>query len=233
MKALLLAAGFGTRLRPLTDTMPKCLVPIYGEPLLGIWLRNLAAAKCGPFLVNTHYLSEQVDAFIKKSPHREQVTVIHEPVLLGTAGTLISNLDFFGHEDGLLIHADNYCLADFQAFIHAHRGRPPHCLMSMMTFRTDNPSLCGIVTLDADNVVVRFEEKQSSPSGNLANGAVYILSGELLAQLRDKRSEITDFSMQVLPMLIGKIYAWETHSTLIDIGTPRAYALANAQPSVA
>ncbi|MGN6579997.1 MAG: sugar phosphate nucleotidyltransferase [Bordetella sp.] len=228
MKALLLAAGFGTRLRPLTDTTPKCLVPIHGEPLLGIWLRSLAAAGCGPFLVNTHYLSEQVESFIEQNPYREQIEVVHEPVLLGTAGTLISNLDFFGDEDGLLIHADNYCLADFEAFIQAHRNRPPHCLMSMMTFRTDNPSSCGIVTLGADNVVMRFEEKQPNPSGNLANGAVYILSAELLAQLRGKESEITDFSMQVLPALIGKICAWENHGTLIDIGTPETYARANA-----
>ena len=228
MKALLLAAGFGTRLRPLTDTTPKCLVPIHGEPLLGIWLRSLAAAGCGPFLVNTHYLPDQVESFIEQNPYRKQIEVVHEPVLLGTAGTLISNLDFFGDEDGLLIHADNYCLADFPAFIQAHRNRPSHCLMSMMTFRTDNPSSCGIVTLDSDNVVTRFEEKQANPNGNLANGAVYILSAELLARLRGKQSEITDFSTQVLPTLIGKIYAWENHGTLIDIGTPETYARANA-----
>jgi len=232
MKALLLAAGFGTRLRPLTDTTPKCLVPIHGEPLLGIWLRSLAAAGCGSFLVNTHYLSGQVESFIEQNPHRKQITIVHEPVLLGTAGTLISNLDFFGDEDGMLIHADNYCLADCAAFIQAHRNRPPHCLMSMMTFRTDNPSSCGIVTLDADNVVTRFEEKQPNPSGNLANGAVYILSAELLAQLRGKESEITDFSTQVLPALIGKIYAWENHGTLIDVGTPETYVRANAHSEI-
>ena len=230
MKALLLAAGFGTRLRPLTDTMPKCLVPIRGEPLLGIWLRSLAAAGCGPFLINTHYLSDQVEVFIEQSPHRDQISVVHEPALLGTAGTLISNLDFFGDEDGLLIHADNYCLANFTAFIHAHQNRPPECLMSMMTFRTDNPSSCGIVTLDANDIVVRFEEKQPNPSGNLANGAVYILSRTLLEQLRGKGSEIIDFSTQVLPSLIGRIHAWETSGTLIDIGTPQTYAFANALP---
>ncbi len=228
MKALLLAAGFGTRLRPLTDATPKCLVPIHGEPLLGIWLRKLAAADCGPFLVNTHYLSGQVELFIESSPYRERITVVHETALLGTAGTLISNLDFFGGQDGMLIHADNYCLADFAAFIHAHRNRPPHCLMTMMTFRTDHPSSCGIVTLDANNTVVRFEKKQPNPSGNLANGAVYLLSSALLAQLRGHGPGIVDFSTQVLPSLIGRIHAWETTDTFIDIGTPRTYALANA-----
>lgn len=228
MKTLLLAAGFGTRLRPLTDTVPKCLVPIQGQPLLGIWLARLCAAGCGPFLINTHYRAEQVAAFIEAGPYRAQVTLTHEPMLLGTAGTLLGHLDFFGDEDGLLVHADNYCLADFNDFIAAHRRRPPGCLMSMMTFRTGHPSSCGIVALDERNVVIDFEEKPPRPRGNLANGAVYILSPQLLAQLGRSPSSVTDFSTQVLPELSGKIYAYESSAPLIDIGTPQTYALANA-----
>jgi mannose-1-phosphate guanylyltransferase len=226
MKVLLLAAGFGMRLRPLTDNMPKCLVPIRGEPLLGIWLARLNAAGCGPFLINTHYKSEQVAAFIESSPHRAQVTLTHERKLLGTAATLLGNLDFFGEEDGLLIHADNYCLADFKDFISAHRRRPSGCLMSMMTFRTDHPSSCGIVVRDERGVVVDFEEKPQRPNGNLANGAVYALSAKLLAQMRTTPA-VTDFSTEVLPGLVGNIYAYETSAALIDIGTPKSYAEAN------
>jgi mannose-1-phosphate guanylyltransferase len=225
---LLLAAGFGTRLRPLTDRLPKCLVPIKDEPLLGIWLARLCAAGCGPFLINSHYRAEQVAAFIEASPHRDLVTLAHEPVMLGTAGTLLGHLDFFGGEDGLLIHADNYCLADFEDFIAAHRRRPPGCLMSMMTFRTDSPSSCGIVTCDERGVVVEFAEKPTRPDGNLANGAVYILSAELMAELRRSPAAVTDFSTQVLPHLLGKISTYETSAPLIDIGTPHSYALANA-----
>ncbi|HWZ47458.1 MAG TPA: nucleotidyltransferase family protein [Herbaspirillum sp.] len=227
MKALLLAAGFGTRLRPLTDTIPKCLVPIKGRPLLDIWLRHLSAAGCGPFLINTHYKSEQVDAYLAASPYRAQATLAYEPVLLGTAATLIAHLNFFDGADGLLIHADNYCLADFSAFIDAHRRRPAHCLMSMMTFRTDNPASCGIVTLDGNSVVIDFEEKQERPNGNLANGAVYILGAELLADLRRCGAGISDFSTQIVPTLLGRIYAYETSAPLIDIGTPATYAKAN------
>ncbi|MBB3212994.1 mannose-1-phosphate guanylyltransferase [Herbaspirillum sp. Sphag1AN] len=227
MKVLLLAAGFGTRLRPLTDTVPKCLVPINGQPLLDVWLHQLDAAGCGPFLINTHYKSEQVDSYLATSRYRARATLAYEPVLLGTAATLIAHLDFFDGEDGLLIHADNYCLADFDAFIKAHEERPAHCLMSMMTFRTDNPSSCGIVTLDENNVVIAFEEKQEKPSGNLANGAIYILSAELLEHLKHVNSGITDFSTQILPTLLNRIYAHETSAPLIDIGTPETYARAN------
>jgi len=227
MKALLLAAGFGTRLRPLTDAIPKCLVPINGRPLLGIWLERLTAAGCGPFLINTHYRAGQVQAFVATSSYLDTVVLEDEPTLLGTAATLRTHLDFFAGADGLLIHADNYCLADFRDFIAAHRRRPAGCVMSMMTFRTDTPSSCGIVTLDDRNVVMDFQEKQLRPRGNLANGAVYIISPTLLEELRDAGPKVTDFSTQVLPALIGRIFAYETSAPLIDIGTPQSYALAN------
>ncbi len=228
MRALLLAAGLGTRLRPITDTTPKCLVPIHGQALLAIWLQRLAQVGIGPFLVNTHYLSGQVNAFVEASPYREEISLVHERDLLGTAGTLIANLDFFAGADGLLIHADNYCLADFSAFLQAHRSRPPECVMTMMTFCTDAPSSCGIVELDARGVVVGFHEKVAHPPGNLANGAVYILGAELLQRLGSDLREVTDFSTQVLNHLVGKIYSYETDATFLDIGTPENYAKANA-----
>lgn len=227
MRALLLAAGLGTRLRPLTDTIPKCLVPIKGQPLLGIWLERLTQAGISSFMINTHYLASQTEAFIDDSKYREKVTLVNELELLGTAGTLIGNLDFFQGEDGLLIHADNYCLADFTAFQKAHRDRPPECLMTMMTFRTDCPTSCGIVELNESGVVISFHEKINSPPGNLANGAVYILSKELLSLLGSDYGAAKDFSNEILNQFIGKIYTHETNEVFLDIGTPKAYMQAN------
>lgn len=227
MRAILLAAGLGTRLRPLTNTIPKCLVPIKGEPLLGIWLERLAQAGMGPFLVNTHYLAEQVEAFIAASPHRKQVRLVHESNLRGTAGTLITNLDFFQGEDGMLIHADNFCLADIRAFVQAHRQRPPECMMTMMTFRTDTPSTCGIVELDERGVVIGFHEKVANPPGNLANGAVYILSSELLESIGTELHTVKDFSTEVLHRFVGRIYSYQTSEIFLDVGTPESYAKAN------
>ncbi len=223
MRSILLAAGLGTRLRPLTNTIPKCLVPIKGKPLLEIWLERLTQAGMGPFLVNTHYLAEQVDAFIETCPYREQVTVVHEPELHGTAGTLIENLEFFQGQDGILIHADNYCMADLPAFELAHRQRPPECVMTMMTFRTDTPSTCGIVELDDRGVVIGFHEKVANPPGNLANGAVYILSAELLGMMGKELHAVTDFSTEVLHRFVGRIFTYETKETFVDIGTISAY----------
>jgi mannose-1-phosphate guanylyltransferase len=227
MRVLLLAAGFGTRLRPLTDTIPKCLVQIKGRPLLIIWLERLVQIGMGPFLINTHYHATQVADLIASGPFCDQVTLAYEPILRGTAGTLIANLDFFQGEDGMLIHADNYCLADLNAFKQAHITRPSECLMTMMIFRTNSPTTCGIVELDARGVVVGFYEKVDHPPGNMANGAVYILSAELLKRLNTDLHAVTDFSTEVLSNLVGSIYTYETSEVFIDIGTIENYQKAN------
>jgi mannose-1-phosphate guanylyltransferase len=227
MRALLLAAGLGTRLRPLTDTMPKCLVPIKGRTLLGIWLERLTQANIGPFLINTHYLASQVESFIESSSYRGLVRLVNEVELHGTAGTLIANLNFFQHEDGMLIHSDNYCLADFTAFQLAHSNRPPECLMTMMTFRTAVPSSCGIIEVDKRGVVIGFHEKVANPPGNLANGAVYILSAELLMRLGTDLHTAKDFSIEVLNRFVGRIYTYETSEVFLDVGTPETYEQAN------
>ena len=224
MKVILLAAGLGTRLRPITDRIPKCLVPINGIPLLGIWLESLHKNNIGPYLINTHYLAEQVEAFINASDYRDSVVLVNEATLLGTAGTLKKNIGFFEGDDGLLIHADNYCLANFKEFVAAHRNRPNGCLMTMMTFKTDNPSACGVVELDRDNVVLRFYEKQLNPPSNIANGAIYILSKELINQFKTVFIDAIDFSNDVIPALMGKIYTYETNRPLIDIGTVENYS---------
>ena len=228
MKAILLAAGLGTRLRPLTDSTPKCLVPINGVPLLEIWIERLNRSGVGPILINTHYLAEKVHDYVKKSSFHELVSLVNEPVLLGTAGTLLKNLDFFIDEEVMLIHADNYCLADLPSFMLAHKKRPSGCFLTMMTFRTKTPSSCGIVEINKNGVLVGYHEKVKSPPGNLANGAVYILTADLIKEVKSMSLAPKDFSTEVLGRFIGRIYTHETSEVFIDIGTPESYELAKA-----
>ena len=226
MKALLLAGGLGTSLRPLTDSVPKCLVPVKGVPLLKIWLDSLIQSGLDSFLINTHYLSEQVEHFIKNEGFRN-VELVYEENLLGTAGTLIENIDFFEGQDGLLIHADNYCTCDLTSFINAHNNRPKGCLLTMMTFRTETPSSCGIIQINKSNIVLDFQEKTKEPLGNLANGAVYILSPELLKLVKTQYANARDFSTEIIPNFLGSILSYEVNDTFLDIGTLETYEKAN------
>ena len=227
MRAILLAAGHGIRLRPLTDKIPKCLVPINGVPLLGIWLEKLISAGVDDILINTHYLAEMVDDFVSKCHYKDQIKLVHEPILLGTAGTLIANLEFLQSGDGLLIHADNYCCADFTEFKNRHFLRPNGCVMTMMTFRTDNPTNCGIVKVNSAGVVIEFHEKVENPPGDLANGAVFIISSEMINKLDKDFRNAKDISNDIIGKFVGKIYSYETLDLFLDIGTPSSYEKAN------
>lgn len=223
VRALLLAAGLGTRLRPLTDHTPKCLVEIGGEPLLGHWLRTLEAAGCEAVLVNTHHLAEQVVAFLQGWQGKGMaVQSVHEPVLLGTAGTLLTNQAFFSGATGLLIHADNAMAEPLDNLLARHRERPSHCLLTMLTFATASPTSCGIVERDEQGVVTGFHEKVAEPPGNLANAALYAFDSKFLEHLNSLGSSCSDFSTEVLPTLIGQMYTCHTSDRYLDIGTPSA-----------
>ena len=163
INALLLAGGLGTRLRPLTDTIPKCLVPIGGKPLLERWLDTLSQINCTSVLINKHYLAEQVDAFLKSVDYSNMnVQTIFEEQLLGTAGTLLKNKDFFDKSNvNLMIHADNATDISLDQLIAAHLNRTPGCILTMLTFNTDSPETCGIVKTDRQGIVVEFHEKQA------------------------------------------------------------------------
>ena len=95
MKALLLAGGYGTRLKPITDLVPKCLVPIAGRPLIDYWIESLKKAGIERILINTHYLNTQMEDYKKKIKYSNYIELIYEPVLKGTAGTLIENYQYW------------------------------------------------------------------------------------------------------------------------------------------
>lgn len=224
MKAFLLAAGLGTRLRPLTNEIPKCIVPINGKPLLEYWFDLLfGSGEIDSVLVNTHYLPGNVEKVIQASPFKKKIKTVFEKELLGTAGSLLKNRSFFNDESFLLIHADNFSMFDPGDFIQTHGARPTRCDMTMMTFKTDAPETCGILELDGENVVTAFHEKVADPPGNLANGAVYILEPSILLFLEKLGRERIDFSTEVLPHFTKRIFTFHNDTYHRDIGTMESY----------
>ena len=223
ISALLLAAGYGTRLRPLTIDSPKCLICVNDKPILEDWLIKLEEINAQKVLINTHYLYKKVDDFLKTQNFRKpKLTNIFEEKLLGTAGTLLKNYEYFLKTTTLMIHADNFTTLELMDLIMAHNNRPEECLLTMLTFNSSNPSSCGIVKVDSKNVVIDFFEKQLSPPGNIANGAVYVFEDEFLHWMVKNCPKAEDFSTEVIPKLLGKIYTYHTNMPYIDIGTPKS-----------
>ena len=220
LKAILLSAGIGSRLMPLTKDKPKCLMKIGNKPLLEIWLDKLKDLGCSDVLINTHYLSEQVNEFLSHYKSQSiKINVVHEEVLMGTAGTLLKNKNFV-EGNTLLIHADNFTSSNLKGLIKTHNNKNKTCLITMLTFKTNNPSSCGVVLVDSKGIVEEFHEKVKNPPSNLANGAIYVIDKEFINWLVSKKSNPFDFSNDVLPHLNGKIQTWPTDDFFIDIGTP-------------
>lgn len=227
IKALLLSAGLGTRLRPLTNKTPKCLIEINNKPILDYWLDSLERVGCELTIINTHYLHEKVSYFLKNRKNKKMIIKeIYEEKLLGTAGTLLNNKEFFKDSLVIMIHADNMTNFDLSELLKAHEQKPKNCLMTMLTFETNSPQNCGIVETDKNFIVRDFFEKVENPPSNIANSAVYIFESNLLVELSNTSSNLFDFSKDVIPLFLGRIFSYHTKKDFIDIGTPKNLAKA-------
>ena len=105
-----------------------------------------------------------------------------------------------------MIHSDNFTNMSLYELVKEHHNRPKNCLITMLTFTTNNPTSCGIVELDNNGVVQKFHEKVSNPPGEIANGAIYVFDNEFLDWLLVNHPQVKDFSTEVLPNLLGRIY---------------------------
>ncbi|WP_353432671.1 nucleotidyltransferase family protein [Polynucleobacter sp. MWH-UH23A] len=227
MQALLLAAGIGVRLRPITSRIPKCLVPLNNRPLLDIWLKRMKDNNFSPVFLNTYYLADQVKNFIKASPYKKFVSIIDEVELCGTAGTLFSVQNrLIKNEPLLMLHADNLSMFCIEDFIAAHNARPESCDMTMMLFHTDAPNTCGIVGIDNRGVMVAYEEKPHESQSNLANAAIFILEYSLIKELSEKYPLAKDFCQEILPKLIGRVNTYKNNVYHRDIGSIQSYEMA-------
>ena len=227
--AVLLAAGTGSRLRPLTDHWPKCLMPVHGKPLLEYWLSDLFETNPDRIFINTCYLSDVVESYLARDQFLGRITIIREKELLGTGGTLLGIRQDLQDKPTLVIHADNWCGMKISTLIEHHRNhRPANCPITMMTFSTKTPQTCGIVGLDAYNVVQAFYEKQQTPPGNCANAAVYVFEPEVIKWMQDHNA--TDLSLDVLPNFMGRIFTVHNDSFHRDIGSLDSLLSASYDP---
>lgn len=225
MKAVLLAAGLGTRMGEITRTTPKCLLPVAGRPLLGRWLGQLARAGVSEVLVNTHHLAEQVRDHLAAAPPPLPVRLFHEPELLGSAGTLAANRAFLAGEAAFLaVYADNASTVDLRDLVRQHRA---DAAATLGLFRVPDPERRGIVELDAEGLLTAFVEKPARPRGNLAWAGLLVGTPALLDAIPAGRP--CDLGHHVLPRLVGRARGSLIQGYHADVGTPEAYRASCAE----
>ena len=228
MKALILAAGFGTRLGDLTRTTPKALVKVGHAAILDHNIRKLLESGISEILVNTHYLSEKIESYLADQHYRMFVSTIYEPELLGTAGTIKANWECFDGDNFLVMHGDNYFEDNLTSLISAHVNRTKGTDATMATFDSDSPESCGTIITNGDEVVIEFFEKDRNSPSLRANTAIYIFSSDTKSLFLGLPPQENDISIHVIPKLLGKIQAHHMHGDFIDIGSPAGLAKAES-----
>lgn len=226
MKAFLLAAGIGSRLRPITDTTPKCMLVIDDRPLLDIWLDSFEQAGVTEVLVNLHHLPDVVRRHLAARAGPPAVRLSFEPELLGSAGTLAANRAWVGGEDAFLAcNADNLTDFDLRSLIDAHRGHG--AVATLAVFRSENPSAGGVVELDPGGTIVTFTEKPREPASDLVNAGMYAFHPSVLDEIDGPPPR--DIGYDLLPRLVGRARTVTVDGYFRDVGTPDAYRRARQE----
>jgi mannose-1-phosphate guanylyltransferase len=223
MKAFLLAGGLGTRLRPLTDSMPKCLLPVQGTPLLHIWFDIFRQYNIDEVLINVHSHGDAVGRFIDEHKGSLRVRLFEETTLLGSAGTVLANREWVNKEQSFWVfYADVLTTANLDQMVafHCDRGQ----IATIGVYEVPDPSRCGIVQVDGQGVVLDFVEKPKAPVGNLAFSGLMLATPALLNFIPDNCP--VDLGFHVLPQIVGRMAAYQIQDFITDIGTLETYRAA-------
>jgi mannose-1-phosphate guanylyltransferase len=223
MKAFILAAGNGTRLRPVTDTIPKCLAPICGVPLLEIWLNNCKVAGITEVLVNAHAHAGVVREFATRQTTGVKIEIAEEPELLGSAGTLAENRAFVAGEEAFFtLYGDVLTNVDLRHMLSVHWQK--NAVATLGVYHAADPTRCGVVGMDESGMIQSFVEKPAQPESNWAFAGVMIAGQEVFAMLPDRKP--ADIGFDLLPKLVGRMAAYKMTEYILDIGTLESYKIA-------
>lgn len=240
MKALVLAAGKGTRLGALTAATPKPMLPVGGVPLLGRILAWLRAAGVTEVAINLHHAANVITSYVGDgSAFGVEVTWSYEETLLGTAGAA-KRLQGFLDERFVVVYGDVFWNIDLQRLVAFHSAQLAHAQadagLTMSLYHVPNPTECGLVALDDEQGgrVLRFVEKPPAHEvfTDLANAGLYICDPAVLELAPE--GEPWDFGRDLLPLLLER--GWPVFGLplapgefVIDIGTPAGLQRAEAQ----
>ncbi|AIF69610.1 NDP-sugar synthase [Palaeococcus pacificus DY20341] len=222
MKAVILAGGFGTRLRPISSTRPKPMVPVLGKPNLQYLLESLEKVKeIDEIILSVHYMKGEIREFIEDNmaDYPKDIRFVNDPMPLETGGAL-KNVEEFVSEDFLVIYGDVFTNFDFGELIEAHKKNGG--LVTVAVTKVYDPEKYGVVELNEEGKVVEFEEKPRRPKTNTIDAGIYVVNKEVLKDV-PKNKEIY-FEREILPKYVsqGLVYGYKMarDTYWVDLGTP-------------
>ncbi len=228
MKAFILAAGLGTRLRSLSLDLPKVMVPVGGKPLLEHHLELFKRQGIREFVVNLHYLPEKITSYFGDgSKFGVKITYSPEPELLGTAGGVKKMECELLNGTFLVFYGDNLVRVNFAPLVEFHRARK--AVATVALFASPEPWTGGVVETDSNGRVLRFVEKpdRKQVSTNLISAGIFVLEPSVLGTI--PAGQFYDFGKDVFPKLLADgrpVYAMQPEAYIQDVGTPERLAKA-------
>jgi len=228
LKALVLAGGFGTRLRPLSCTRPKMLFPIANQPLIDYTLKNLSDGGINTVVLAVYYMAEAFVRYLGPTKYDMGILYSREQRPLGTGGPVVKAKDHLDDEPFLVLNGDILSDIDYRRLVRFHKDKGAAATIALV--EVPDPSRYGAVDLDWEGRITRFVEKPEpgkAPS-NLINAGIYVLSPEVIDYIPEGRRVMIE--NEVFPKLAEerKLYGFEFHGFWMDIGTPEHYLQANA-----
>jgi len=206
MKALILAAGYGTRLRPFTENTPKPLFTVAGISLLDILIRNLQRAGCEAIMINTHHLHKKIDAHITGKQYEIPVTTRHEPEILGTGGAIKNIADFWDDHPFMVINSDIFTDIEFKKVYDFHLNHPHPATLVLH----DDPEF-NTVAVDGNGFIQAFDEQPHCNTRSAAPGDESQRSGF------ENTGKLTFTGIQVLNPEILSLIPDNAYYSIIDV----------------
>ncbi len=223
MQAIILAGGKGTRLKPLTDDLPKPLVPIIDKPIIVHVIDVLKRSGITDIIITLGYMADKIISCLGDgSKYGVHLRYIIENTPLGTAGSVKQAVPLLD-DDFVVISGDCYTDISIKDCIEYHKSRSS--LFTLVSTWVDDPTGYGVLTKDGDGKVTAFVEKPPLKKGKaLVNTGIYIVSRPIMALVPDG---FYDFGKDLIPKLIGNLYTYTTRAFWSDIGTLTSYYYTN------
>jgi len=226
VNAVVLVGGEGTRMRPLTETVPKPLLPMIDRPFLDHVLDRLSSFGIEFVALSSPYLEEVFGPFLRSREGRApRIEWITETTPLGTAGAIANALDRF-NETFLVLNGDILTDLDLEALVAFHRARGAVSTISLA--EVDDARPFGLVDIDPNGRVGAFREKPTDPTSGRVNTGTYVLEPVALQGVSSTRS--VSIEKEVFPALIGSkvpVYGFLSDTYWMDLGTPEKYLQAS------
>jgi mannose-1-phosphate guanylyltransferase len=226
MKAVVLVGGEGTRLRPLTETIPKPLIPLMDRRFLDVVLDHLVRHGVDEVVMSSPYLEEMFAPFLAARGGEPRITWITEETALGTGGAIVNALNHLGDEAFLALNGDILTDLDLTAMAAFHRERDASATIALTRVNDARPF--GLVPTEDDGRVIEFREKPPQRIPGDVNAGTYVLEPAALAAWRADRP--ISIEREIFPAMIAsdlRVYGYLSHGYWMDLGTPEKYLQAH------